>query len=109
MLRWNPASLAIVYRAPYIPIIGRKSRVARFGLGRDTIVSVGQKILPAFDRLIMRSAATPEHQVFPNETFSWIPYLESQTPVIRREAEMILRDRMSVPSVREISPDHAKI
>jgi beta-hydroxylase len=57
----------------------------------------------------MRSAATKEYEVFPNETFSWIPYLESNWSMIRAEAETILRDRMSVPSVREISPDHAKI
>ncbi len=38
-----------------------------------------------------------------------IPYLESNWGAIRDEAAELLRDRMSVPSVREISPDHAKI
>jgi beta-hydroxylase len=76
---------------------------------RDTFIATAQNLLPAFDRTLMRSAATDDHQIFPNELFPWTKYLESQTPVIRGEAEKILKDRMSVPSVREVSPDHAKI
>ncbi|HWA30707.1 MAG TPA: aspartyl/asparaginyl beta-hydroxylase domain-containing protein [Rhizomicrobium sp.] len=76
---------------------------------RDSFIAAAQRILPAFDRLLMRSAATKEYQVYPNAIFPWTDYLKQQTPVIRAEAERILRDRMSVPSVREISPDHAKI
>jgi beta-hydroxylase len=57
----------------------------------------------------MWSAATEPYQVFPNSTFGWTGFLEASTPAIRAEAEALLRDRMSVPSVREISPDHAKI
>ena len=83
--------------------------MAKSGFARDAVISTAQRILPAFDRLLMRSAATPEYEVFPNATFPWIPYLESNWETIRDEAENILRDRMSVPSVREISPDHAKI
>lgn len=83
--------------------------MAKFKFDRDLVISTAQRVLPAFDRLLMRSAATPEYEVFPKDVFPWIPYLESQTPTIRAEAASLLRDRMSVPSVREISPDHAKI
>jgi beta-hydroxylase len=83
--------------------------LARFKFDRDTVISTAQRVLPAFDRLLMRSAATKEYQVFPNTVFPWIPYLEANAPTIRAEAEMLLRDRMSVPSIREISPDHSKI
>jgi beta-hydroxylase len=79
------------------------------GIVREKFISAALRILPAFDRLLMRSAATEEHQVFPNSLFPWTDYLISRTPIIRAEAEALLRDRMSVPSVREISPDHAKI
>jgi beta-hydroxylase len=83
--------------------------LAKFKFDRDLVISTAQRLLPAFDRTLMRSSAVEEHEVFPNGLFPWIPYLESQAPVIREEARDLLRDRMSVPSVREISPDHAKI
>jgi ornithine lipid ester-linked acyl 2-hydroxylase len=76
---------------------------------RETIISTGLRLLPAFDRLLMRSAATDEHQVYPNATFGWIPYLEKNWTTIRDEAKTLLRDPMSVPSVREVSVDHEKI
>ena len=83
--------------------------MAKFKLDRDTVISTAQRLLPGFDRLLMRSTAIAENPVLPNSLFPWIPYLEANTPAIRVEAQSLLRDRMSVPSIREISPDHAKI
>lgn len=83
--------------------------MAIFGFDRDRFIETAQRLLPGFDRLLMRSAATKEYQIFPNGIFPWTDYLKAQTPIIRAEAEALLRNRMSVPSVREISPDHAKI
>lgn len=75
-----------------------------------SIVSrAGLKLLPAFDRLIMRSSAIEERPVLPGAVFDWIPYLESNWTAVRDEAQVLLADRMSVPSVREISPEHRKI
>ncbi|HTQ13508.1 MAG TPA: aspartyl/asparaginyl beta-hydroxylase domain-containing protein [Rhizomicrobium sp.] len=79
------------------------------GLDRDAIIAAGQRMLPGFDRLLMRSSTLPAQPVLPNSRFGWIPYLESRAPEIRAEADVLLTDRMSVPSVREISPDHGKI
>jgi ornithine lipid ester-linked acyl 2-hydroxylase len=76
---------------------------------RDVVISAGLRLLPAFDRLLMRSSGTEEHQIFPNETFGWIPYLEANWSAIRDEARGLLRDPMSIPSVRDVSPDHEKI
>jgi beta-hydroxylase len=76
---------------------------------RETFISTAQKLLPAFDRTLMRFAATEEHTIYPNEVFPWIPYLEKNWTAIRDEAQALLTDRMSVPSVRDISPDHRKI
>jgi beta-hydroxylase len=73
------------------------------------VISAGLRALPAFDRMLMRSSAVPEHQVFPNELFGWTPYLEGNSSPIRDEARELLRDPRSVPSIREISPDHRKI
>src|SRR5665213_2496340 len=86
-----------------------RSSLARLGLSRDGFISTALWLLPAFDRVLMWSAATEQYQAYPNSTFPWTGYLETNTPAIRAEAEVLLQDRMSVPSVREISPDHAKI
>ena len=86
-----------------------QSSLARLGLNRDGFIAAALRALPYFDRMLMWSAATKEHQVYPNSVFPWVGYLEASTPTIRAEAEALLQDRMSVPSVREISPDHAKI
>ena len=82
---------------------------ARLRFNRDLVISLGLRWLPAFDRLLMRFAATPDHQVFPRELFPWIPQIEANWEAVRNEAAEILRDRMSVPSIREVSPDHDKI
>ncbi|MEI9932988.1 MAG: aspartyl/asparaginyl beta-hydroxylase domain-containing protein [Rhizomicrobium sp.] len=87
----------------------KRSWLAVFGFDRDRFIGAAIRILPAFDRLLMRSAAIKECAIVPNEIFPWTEYLKANTPAIRAEAERLLQDRMSVPSVREISPDHAKI
>lgn len=76
---------------------------------RDMVISTAQRVLPSFDRLLMRFTAIEEKPVIPNTTFPWVPYLEANAAVIRKEAVNILQDRMSVPSIREVSPDHDKI
>jgi len=76
---------------------------------RQRVISLGLRLLPVLDRLLMRFAATEEHQVFPNALFPWISHLEANWSIIRDEAQELLRDRMSVPSIRELSSDHEKI
>jgi beta-hydroxylase len=76
---------------------------------REWVIATGLRLLPGFDRLLMRSKTTEEFQVFPNSVFPWTPYLESHWATIRQEAEVLLQDRMSIPSVREVSVDHEKI
>jgi beta-hydroxylase len=91
---------------------GEASRIRRrvkLKLSRAMVISAGQRILTAFDRLLMRFLITEEHQVFPNELFPWTSYLEANWPLIREEAQTLLHDRMSAPSFRKISPDHGKI
>jgi ornithine lipid ester-linked acyl 2-hydroxylase len=85
------------------------SRWTKFGFGRDAFIAAALRVLPAFDRLLMRSATMDEMPILPNAEFPWTATLEAGTPAIRAEAQALLEDRMSVPSVREISPDHAKI
>lgn len=95
--------------SPPYAVTSRIGRRARFKFDRAQIISIGLRILPILDRLLMRFAATEEYKVFPNELFPWISYLEENWSVIRDEAQTLLRDRMSVPSIRELSSDHEKI
>ena len=75
-----------------------------------SIVSrVGLRLLPAFDRLIMRSSDIEERPVLPATLFDWVPDLEANWPAIRDEAQALMRDRASVPALRDISPEHRKI
>jgi ornithine lipid ester-linked acyl 2-hydroxylase len=86
-----------------------RSLLAKFGFSREGFISAAQGALPYMDRVLMWSAATPECQILPNAVFPWTSDLEAGAPAIRAEAEALLQDRMSVPSLREISPDHDKI
>jgi len=76
---------------------------------RDMAISIGLWLLPLLDRILMRFAVTDEYQIFPNELFAWTVHLVENWSVIRDEAQNLLRNRMSVPSVRELSSDHKKI
>ncbi len=86
-----------------------KSRGLKFKLDREMVISFGLRLLPVLDRLLMRFATTKEHQIFPNEVFPWTRDLAANWQVIRDEAQELLRDRMSVPALREISSDHEMI
>lgn len=81
----------------------------KFRFGRNMVISAGLRLLPLVDRLLMRFAATKEHQVFPNELFPWTFHLAENWSAIRDEAQALLRDRASIPPVRELSSDHEKI
>jgi ornithine lipid ester-linked acyl 2-hydroxylase len=78
-------------------------------LGRAAAKSAALWVLPLIDRLLMLFGAIADHDVFPNSLFPWTTYLEANWSTIRDEAEDLLRDGPSVPSLREISPDHRKI
>lgn len=81
----------------------------RFGIDRDSVISAGQRLLPAIDRVLMRSTALEEQQVLPNALLPWTSYLEKNWIPIRDEARALLAERMSLPPVRELSQEHRQI
>lgn len=87
----------------------RRGRKARLRLDRDRVIALGLRALPVIDRFLLRFAVAEEHQIFPNELFPWAASLAANWSVICDEAKDVLSDRMSVPSIREISADHDKI
>ena len=77
-----------------------------FELDRDAVMWAG---LRALDSVAVRCSMVEEHQIFPNAIFPWTEHLEAEWRTIRAEADEVLRDRRSIPPVRELSPDHRKI
>jgi beta-hydroxylase len=90
-------------------VTAEKGRPRWLIFDREWIIQTGLRLLPGFDRFLMRFAINDEREVMRNSDFPWTKYLEEQAPTIRAEAERLLRDRRSVPSIREVSPDHDKI
>ena len=52
----------------------------RLAPDREAVIRWGLRVLPGFDRLLMRFAATPDHAVFPSEIFPWVRELEGCVP-----------------------------
>jgi ornithine lipid ester-linked acyl 2-hydroxylase len=76
---------------------------------REWVIAFGLKLLPLIDRFLVRFSTIPNQPILPNTLFPWTAELEGNWQLVQAEAESLLRDRMSVPSVREISADHEKI
>jgi aspartyl/asparaginyl beta-hydroxylase (cupin superfamily) len=88
------------------PLVGKISRPRR---GREFIIALGLKILPLLDRVLMWFAERDEPAIVGTSRFAWVRDLEARWPAIAAEARAVLADPMTVPSIREVSPDHAKI
>uniref|UniRef100_B0T930 Aspartyl/Asparaginyl beta-hydroxylase n=1 Tax=Caulobacter sp. (strain K31) TaxID=366602 RepID=B0T930_CAUSK len=76
---------------------------------RPLIVRIGKKLRPWFNGVIARSSLVPNDPVLDPALFDWTATLTSAWPVIRAEAEGVLRHRDAVPPLHAISPDQARI
>jgi len=85
------------------------STVPRQKVDRNLVISIGERLLPAFDAMLMHYATTAEHEVFPDGSFPFTKTLEANWRTIRAEADEIVKDRKSIPPLRALSPDHHKI
>ncbi|MBI3678296.1 MAG: aspartyl/asparaginyl beta-hydroxylase domain-containing protein [Proteobacteria bacterium] len=83
--------------------------MAQLRLDREAVIAAGKRVLPILDSVFMRFTAIEDRQIIPNELFPWTKDLEDGWGPIRDEARQFLRDTSSIPSVRELSPDHHKI
>ena len=98
----------LITRYKALPL-GGTARVPKLRFDRETLRWAGQSVLPTLDSILMHFNGIEEHEIFPNEMFAWTPPLEANWVKIRDEAQEVLRDSMSVPSVRALSSDHHKI
>ena len=76
---------------------------------RWRILRVGRDSRAIFDRIIARYSRVGDAAVFEPSRFPWTALLEAHWEVIRKEAEGVLAYLPHLPTVTEISPDHARI
>jgi beta-hydroxylase len=87
----------------------RPPAISRLHRGREFVIALGLKILPLLDHVLMWFAEGDDPAILETAQFAWVRDLESRWPAISAEARAVLVDPMTVPSIREVSPDHAKI
>ena len=85
------------------------SRRLKFMPRREAVIAAGLRVLPIWTVYLLCFAVNDERLVLANELFPWTGDLAQNWTVIRDEAQALLGDRMSVPSIRELSRDHEKI
>lgn len=76
---------------------------------RSIVYRTGKKLRPLFNHCLAKSSLVANTPFFDKQTFPWTAKLEANFPAIRAEAEQLLKDRDSIPALRDISPDHRRI
>jgi aspartyl/asparaginyl beta-hydroxylase (cupin superfamily) len=70
-------------------------------------VSVGEKVLPPFERFLGDSSLVGDQPFFENDTFLWAAGLEANWRKIRAELDAVLEDQEHLPNFQDISVDQA--
>ncbi len=77
--------------------------------GQKPIVKWGKKVRRWTNQAIARHSLVGDPHVFAPGTFPWAMDLEANWRIIRQEAEAVLAERASIPTLGEISPDHQRL
>lgn len=80
---------------------------------RPLIIRIGKKLRPLLNKILAEHSLIPNVPVFNTSIFPWIAELEKSAPEIQQEWQELTEHHNSevgnAPSLRDISPDHAKI
>lgn len=76
---------------------------------RRLVIRLGLTLIDGVDRILVRCSRLGDPAVFDTADFPWAGELERNWPLIRSEADDVLRDVQNVPPLRDISPDNEKI
>lgn len=76
---------------------------------RPWILRVGKKLRRHVDAVVARSSRVSNGPVLDSADFAWTTILRENWELIREEALAVTRRADDVPSLNEISPDHARI
>ncbi|MEP3654932.1 MAG: aspartyl/asparaginyl beta-hydroxylase domain-containing protein [Litorimonas sp.] len=78
-------------------------------LNRAWIVRAGKRLRKRINPYIKRHSKVGNTPILDRQHFPWLTTLEDNWEVMRKEAEEILKYRDAIPSLSDISPDHAKL
>jgi beta-hydroxylase len=76
---------------------------------RPFIIRTGKKLRRTVDRIVAASSQVANDPVLDARDFAWTQLLRDNWQAIRDEALAVTREADAVPSLNEISPDHARI
>lgn len=89
--------------------IGYDKQVGKIGLNRSWIVRAGKRLRKRINPYIKRHSKVGDTPLLEDHHFPWLKTLEENWEVIRDEALNVLQYRDAIPSLSDISPDHAKL
>ncbi|MBB3104428.1 aspartyl/asparaginyl beta-hydroxylase domain-containing protein [Azomonas macrocytogenes] len=78
-------------------------------LKRSALYRMGKKLRPWFNRFLSKNSLVGDPAFFDKQLFPWTAELERNWETIRGEVQQLLDDGVSIPALREISPDHRRI
>ncbi|WP_236646541.1 aspartyl/asparaginyl beta-hydroxylase domain-containing protein [Aristophania vespae] len=76
---------------------------------RPFLVRLGKKMRPIFNRAIASGSLVSNAPVLDTANFPWVRALEDSYDHILREYKQLLSGEKNLPSLRKLSPDHARI
>jgi aspartyl/asparaginyl beta-hydroxylase (cupin superfamily) len=76
---------------------------------RPLAVRLGKKARWGINRIVSRYSRVPLTPVVGTEHFPWLREIERAAPVIRAEADYLLRHIAAIPPMNQMSPDHQRI
>lgn len=80
---------------------------------RPFIIKMGKKLRPYFNKVLSRYSEIPDQPVYDISVLPWISVIEANADIIRKEWEQLVQkyqnESVNAPSLRDISPDHARI
>ena len=76
---------------------------------RPLVVRLGKKARWSLNRLIARYSRVPLTPIIGTNNFPWLRHIEEAAPLIRQEADYLLKYLEAVPPMNQMSPDHRRI
>jgi ornithine lipid ester-linked acyl 2-hydroxylase len=76
---------------------------------RQFIKRNGRRLIKALAGLVSSQSLVPDRPVHPSDEFPFLAPIESNWTKIRAELDSLLKDRASLPTFHQISPDQMKI
>ena len=76
---------------------------------RPLAVRLGKKARWWINRIVSRYSCVPLTPIVSTEHFPWLRTIEQAAPLIRAEADYLLRHVAAIPPMNQMSPDHQRI